>query len=89
MLKQWLEKALKMGVDERSDSLAENSEMASAHEECARSGDTDANEKVSHHFICFVNHNGSLYELGKFLCWAKHKKFSLRKETSGHEAAVK
>lgn len=62
-LKQWLDKAIPLGVEERSDSLAKDSELASAHAQCAKGGKTNAGAKVSHHFICFVNHGGHLYQI--------------------------
>ncbi|VDK88376.1 unnamed protein product [Litomosoides sigmodontis] len=61
-LKQWLDKAVDLDVEERSDSLAENSVLAEAHDNCARGGDTDSNI-VDHHFICYVNHGNKLLEL--------------------------
>ncbi|VDN07812.1 unnamed protein product [Thelazia callipaeda] len=62
-LKQWLDTAIPLSVEERSDLLAGNSILAEAHDNCARNGDTDSNESVSHHFICYVNYKDSLYEL--------------------------
>lgn len=63
--KTWLEEASKLGVEERSDFLAEFKELAKAHEECAESGETkvSSNEPVEHHFICYVNVGGKLYEI--------------------------
>lgn len=63
-LKQWLDKAVDLDVEERSDSLAENSTLAEAHDICARGGDTDSNGAVDHHFICYLNHENKLLELG-------------------------
>ncbi|MCP9262759.1 Ubiquitin carboxyl-terminal hydrolase [Dirofilaria immitis] len=62
-LKQWLDKAVTLGVEERSDSLAENSMLAEAHDNCARDGETDSNAVVDHHFICYVNFEDRLLEI--------------------------
>ncbi|MFH4981307.1 hypothetical protein AB6A40_008016 [Gnathostoma spinigerum] len=64
-LKKWMDKAVELDVNDRSDSLANDSELANAHEDCARSGDTEAEpaEDVEHHFICYVIVNGTLYEI--------------------------
>lgn len=64
-LKTWLDKALTLDVDGRSDSLAASTDLAQAHEACALAGDThtDLNEPVEHHFICYVNSQGTLYEI--------------------------
>uniref|UniRef100_A0A914ZRI4 Ubiquitin carboxyl-terminal hydrolase n=3 Tax=Parascaris univalens TaxID=6257 RepID=A0A914ZRI4_PARUN len=64
-LKQWLDKALTLDVDERSDSLAFNEELEQAHESCARSGETEPEREspIEHHFICFINMDGTLYEI--------------------------
>lgn len=66
-MKQWLEKALPLSIDERSDLLARNGDLAQAHESCAQSGDTNAECVVDHHFICYLNHAGKLYEFGQIL----------------------
>uniref|UniRef100_A0A915PV23 Ubiquitin carboxyl-terminal hydrolase n=1 Tax=Setaria digitata TaxID=48799 RepID=A0A915PV23_9BILA len=62
-LKQWLDKAMTLSVEERSDSLAEDSTLAEAHDDCARSGETDSGSTVDHHFICYLNHKDELLEL--------------------------
>ncbi|VDN18401.1 unnamed protein product [Gongylonema pulchrum] len=62
-LKKWLDKALPLGIDERSDSLAQDAELAEAHESCARGGDTDSEAAVNHHFICYLNCSDTLLEL--------------------------
>ncbi|VDM45345.1 unnamed protein product [Toxocara canis] len=64
-LKQWLDKALMLEADARSDSLAFNEELEQAHESCARSGQTEAEPEhpIEHHFICFVHKDGTLYEI--------------------------
>ncbi|VDO41314.1 unnamed protein product [Onchocerca flexuosa] len=62
-LKQWLDKAVLLSIEERSDSLAENSILAEAHENCARDGETDSNTAVDHHFICYLNYKDTLLEL--------------------------
>jgi len=61
--KQWLDEAKKLGVEERSDSLANSASLSTAHENCATTGETDANPNaVDHHFISYVNLDGTLYE---------------------------
>lgn len=62
-LKQWLDKAVSLDVEERSDSLAENSTLAEAHDSCARDGETDSTTPVDHHFICYLNYGDKLLEL--------------------------
>ncbi|EFO24989.1 hypothetical protein LOAG_03494 [Loa loa] len=62
-LKQWLDKAVSLGVEERSDSLAENSTLAEAHYDCARGGETDSSAPIDHHFICYLNYGDKLLEL--------------------------
>ncbi|KAI6219592.1 Ubiquitin carboxyl-terminal hydrolase [Aphelenchoides fujianensis] len=61
---KWYEEAKTLGVDERSDSLARSNTLSEAHEAVANSGETDANPEggVEHHFIAYVNMNGTLFE---------------------------
>ena len=62
---EWYQKAKDLDVDERSDCLAKSS-VATAHETCANSGETDSQPlKVEHHFITYINSDGRLYEFGK------------------------
>ncbi|VDK42224.1 unnamed protein product [Anisakis simplex] len=64
-LKEWLDKALELDAESRSDSLANNEELEEAHESCARSGDTNVESEhpLEHHFICYVNRDDTLYEI--------------------------
>ncbi|KAE9553954.1 hypothetical protein FO519_002818 [Halicephalobus sp. NKZ332] len=60
----WLQKAEKLGIEDRSDCLQNDSDMAQAHDNCARSGETELpGIHVEHHFITFVNIDNTLYEL--------------------------
>uniref|UniRef100_A0A1I8A297 Ubiquitin carboxyl-terminal hydrolase n=1 Tax=Steinernema glaseri TaxID=37863 RepID=A0A1I8A297_9BILA len=63
--RKWLDEALKVDVEARSDTLAANEDLAKAHESCAQQGDTNVSleDKVEHHFICYVNHDGKLLEI--------------------------
>ena len=65
--KHWLDGALKLGVEERSVYLAGFEELAKAHESCARDGETDVSLEmtVEHHFICYTNVGGKLYQIGE------------------------
>ncbi|KIH48099.1 hypothetical protein ANCDUO_21835, partial [Ancylostoma duodenale] len=63
---KWLEAAKGLGIDQRSDLLANDPSLAAAHEEAARRGDSRQPEEVEHHFICYVNKDGTLFEIGKF-----------------------
>jgi ubiquitin carboxyl-terminal hydrolase L3 len=62
---QWIEKALPLGVMERSECLEKDEQMKKAHEESARSGETDLpiGNHVEHHFITYVNIDSTLYEI--------------------------
>lgn len=69
---KWLGKAEKLGVEDRSDCLLNDSEMAQAHDSCARSGETDIpGQHVEHHFISFVNVDGTLYEFDSVMYFAR------------------
>ena len=69
---RWLEKAQKLGVEDRSDCLLNDSDMAQAHDNCARSGETDLpGEHVEHHFISYVNVDGTLYEFDSQMYFAR------------------
>ncbi|KAI6186523.1 Ubiquitin carboxyl-terminal hydrolase [Aphelenchoides besseyi] len=60
---EWLREAKNLSVEERSDSLGNAKALSEAHESVANHGETDANPpKVEHHFIAYVNIDGTLYE---------------------------
>jgi hypothetical protein len=64
--KQWLDEAKKLDIDERSDSLANSASLSSAHDSCAKVGETESDpDSVEHHFITYVNLDGTLYEFGR------------------------
>ncbi|VDM77626.1 unnamed protein product [Strongylus vulgaris] len=42
----------------------EDPSLAAAHEEAARHGDSRQPEEVQHHYICYVNKDGTLFEIG-------------------------
>uniref|UniRef100_A0A1I7UMQ6 Ubiquitin carboxyl-terminal hydrolase n=1 Tax=Caenorhabditis tropicalis TaxID=1561998 RepID=A0A1I7UMQ6_9PELO len=60
---KWLDEAKKVGVEERSDLLANNAELAAIHAAAATGGQTAPSEDVEHHFICYVGKNEVLYEI--------------------------
>ncbi|KAK5975392.1 Ubiquitin carboxyl-terminal hydrolase [Trichostrongylus colubriformis] len=60
---KWLEAAKGLGIDQRSDLLANDATLAAAHDEAARRGDSRQPEEVEHHFICYVNKDGTLFEI--------------------------
>lgn len=60
---KWLEAAKGVGVDQRSDLLANDASLAAAHQEAAQLGVSQQPEQVEHHFICYVNKDGTLYEI--------------------------
>ena len=70
---QWIEKALPLGVMERSECLEKDEKMKAAHEASARSGETDIppENQVEHHFITFVNIDGTLYEIDSSMNFAR------------------
>uniref|UniRef100_A0AC35U3K0 Ubiquitin carboxyl-terminal hydrolase n=1 Tax=Rhabditophanes sp. KR3021 TaxID=114890 RepID=A0AC35U3K0_9BILA len=63
-LKQWLDNAKNLPVEDRSRSLFNCKKIAQAHMENALDGETDVpqEEDVDHHFISYVNRNDTLYE---------------------------
>ncbi|CAG5129401.1 unnamed protein product [Candidula unifasciata] len=64
--KTFLELTSSMSPEERAKFLEQDNKMGAAHEDCAQEGDTQAppvDENVQHHFVAFVNFNGTLYEL--------------------------
>uniref|UniRef100_A0A8R1DU49 Ubiquitin carboxyl-terminal hydrolase n=1 Tax=Caenorhabditis japonica TaxID=281687 RepID=A0A8R1DU49_CAEJA len=60
---KWLAEAKKVGIEERSDLLANDAELAAIHATAATGGQTAPSGDVEHHFICFVAKNGVLYEI--------------------------
>ncbi|KHJ83816.1 hypothetical protein OESDEN_16480, partial [Oesophagostomum dentatum] len=60
---KWLEAAKGVGIDQRSDLLASDPSLAAAHEEAARRGDSRQPEEIQHHYICYVNKDGTLFEI--------------------------
>uniref|UniRef100_A0A1I7XIN0 ubiquitinyl hydrolase 1 n=1 Tax=Heterorhabditis bacteriophora TaxID=37862 RepID=A0A1I7XIN0_HETBA len=60
---KWLTVAKGVDADQRSDLLANDDILAAAHDEAARNGDSQQPTKVDHHFICYVNLKGILYEI--------------------------
>uniref|UniRef100_A0AC34FGK3 Ubiquitin carboxyl-terminal hydrolase n=1 Tax=Panagrolaimus sp. ES5 TaxID=591445 RepID=A0AC34FGK3_9BILA len=82
---QWIEKALPLGVDERSECLEKDEQMHKAHESSAQSGDTDAS-RVDHAFITYVNIDGTLYEIDSSMDFARPVGPSTP-ETMLHDAA--
>ncbi|PIO77354.1 ubiquitin carboxyl-terminal hydrolase, family 1 [Teladorsagia circumcincta] len=60
---KWLEAAKSLGIDQRSDLLANDASLAAAHDEAARRGDSRQPEEVEHHYICYVNKDGTLFEI--------------------------
>lgn len=60
-----MDAASKLSPEERGTLLEGDAAFSEGHQELALEGQTDAHsgEKVNHHFIAFVNHNNTLYEL--------------------------
>ncbi|KAI3415948.1 hypothetical protein GPALN_005509 [Globodera pallida] len=59
----WFGQAKQLGVDQRSDLLANNSKLAGLHEHCAlNESETNVPEKVDYHFISYTVHDGRLFE---------------------------
>lgn len=59
-------KTLSLSADERAAALHDSSSLDNAHAEFANQGQTrvpSREEKVNTHFVCFVHHNGGLYQL--------------------------
>ncbi|CAD6998376.1 ubiquitin carboxyl-terminal hydrolase [Ceratitis capitata] len=65
ILKNFLENAKNLTPEERGKALENDKSFTEGHHELAKEGQTVANpeEKVNHHFIAFVNKDGTLYEL--------------------------
>ncbi|KAH7710164.1 ubiquitin carboxyl-terminal hydrolase [Aphelenchoides avenae] len=61
---RWFAQAKELGVEERSKSLETCAALAASHDNCATSGETEADpDNVLHHFICYTNVGGRLYEI--------------------------
>ncbi|CAP36280.1 Protein CBG18955 [Caenorhabditis briggsae] len=52
---KWLAEAKKVGVDERSDLLANNAELTAIHAAAATAGQTDPSGEVEHHLARTLN----------------------------------
>uniref|UniRef100_A0A158PJN4 Ubiquitin carboxyl-terminal hydrolase n=1 Tax=Angiostrongylus costaricensis TaxID=334426 RepID=A0A158PJN4_ANGCS len=63
----WLKEAKSLSSEERSDLLLKSTQLAGAHDEVARMGETEEPSVVEHHFICYIVKNGHLYEIGWFI----------------------
>lgn len=65
-----MEKAKDLSFSERGELLVNTaSGIVDAHEQLAQEGQTQAPQEdapVYHHFVAFVEKDGSLYELGKY-----------------------
>ncbi|GAQ86892.1 Ubiquitin C-terminal hydrolase [Klebsormidium nitens] len=65
-LERFKEKTAAMSPMERAHFLEEDQELEGAHESAASTGDTqapDRHDPVNLHFVCFVEKQGTLYEL--------------------------
>jgi len=65
-LKSFIDLSKSLTPEERGRLLEENKDICSAHEICAREGQTSApviGQQINHHFIAFAQKNGFLYEL--------------------------
>lgn len=66
VMKKYLDAGKDMTPEERGKLLENDTGFTETHESIANEGQTpapDINEKVYHHFIAFVHHEGKLYEL--------------------------
>ncbi|KAI8378922.1 hypothetical protein BD560DRAFT_366167 [Blakeslea trispora] len=66
LLRDLIEKAKPMSIEERVELLENSTELASVHASAAHEGQTEApstEDDVDLHFICFVKVNEHLYEL--------------------------
>ncbi|CAO1424471.1 unnamed protein product, partial [Diamesa hyperborea] len=66
VLKNFFEKAKPLNPEERAKLLEADAAFIGAHQVLAAEGQTNApsvDEKVNHHFIAFINHEGELYEM--------------------------
>ncbi|KAJ1345942.1 hypothetical protein KIN20_000584 [Parelaphostrongylus tenuis] len=61
--RKWLDAAKEVDVDQRSALLANDSSLAAAHNEAAIMGVSRQPDEVEHHFVCYVNRDGTLYEI--------------------------
>lgn len=64
-LKRFVESVDAMSPDEKGKALGRCAEIAAAHKTHAEQGQTDHTKykDVASHFICFVHHDGTLFEL--------------------------
>lgn len=60
---KWLVDAKTKDTEARSDLLAANEEIIAAHESAAKSGNTQHSGTVEHHYVCYVNVDGKLYQI--------------------------
>ncbi|OXU24718.1 hypothetical protein TSAR_008378 [Trichomalopsis sarcophagae] len=66
VLKKFLEETKDLTSQQRGEKLMEAQGISSTHEDFAQEGQTEApseDEKVIHHFVAFVERDGSIYEL--------------------------
>lgn len=66
VMQKYLDATKKLTPEERGKVLENDTGFTETHESVANEGQTaapDINEKVYHHFIAFVHHEGKLYEL--------------------------
>jgi len=66
VLSNMLKNTKNLTPEERASYLEKDEEFGKAHDQSAQEGQTEApsiDEKVNHHFIAFVHHEGGLYEL--------------------------
>ncbi|KAI1727494.1 ubiquitin carboxyl-terminal hydrolase, family 1 domain-containing protein [Ditylenchus destructor] len=59
---KWFNEAKGLTVDDRSDLLAKDNNLATLHEDCAGSGQSEMPEDVENHFISYTHVGGRLYE---------------------------
>ena len=65
-LRQLYEATRNLSPDEKAVHLETNEKLASAHHASSVQGQSevpDTEEEVDLHFICFIQHNGQLYEM--------------------------
>ncbi|KJH51561.1 ubiquitin carboxyl-terminal hydrolase, family 1 [Dictyocaulus viviparus] len=59
----WLVEAKSLSPEERSDFLLKDAQLAAAHDETARMGETEETSEIEHHFICYIIKDDNLYEI--------------------------
>ncbi|XP_058790609.1 ubiquitin carboxyl-terminal hydrolase isozyme L3 isoform X1 [Phymastichus coffea] len=67
-LKKFIDDTKDLTSEKRGEKLVEAQGISVTHEDSAHEGQTEApgeDEKVFHHFVAFVERNGSIWELGK------------------------